>query len=414
MSQIEIEKALSELLSLLASNVNEEAKYQTYFETNPIVFKLMGFTDAYSHINLQSINGDHYIPDFLLKHENGLFEVSDVKLPFEPIIKKQKYRDEFYSKISSEYAGQLRNYASYFSEKGNRDFIAKNYGLEVNENPKKIMIVGRNENLDRFLVHDILNSRGHEFTLITYDDIAEYLSHSLRTSFISEKQYYGTSFLLILKLNEIFNKNEKYIIDFGDDNEKNRFSIFLDNQNNLAFRVIDNDNNDLIIKAIKKRSQFNFNEYFYLHCSVGCSDDYSIMEMYINGSRLEKREFRYSLYKSRGVHFRKRFLATDMNKNNGADLIYELVKCFNHNLNFYDRTTEDAEFFHRLSWTKSQNKLCTVHFDEKAATEIEHKLGQKTPLHQGLEALWDVQNIRIGGKFVSEHRKVSNQLYSKV
>lgn len=412
MSQKLIEHALKDLITLLLGEEDNESTFQEYFEANPIVFNLLGFTEAHPHMNLRSDDGLHLIPDFLLKRENGLYEVCDIKLPSEKIIKKQKNRNEFYSKIGSEFAGQLRNYANYFSEKQNRDYVAQNYSLYVNSNPNKLIIIGRNENLDRFVLHDILNSRGHEFTIITYDDIVEYLTHSLRTSFVSEKQFFGTSFLIILKLIEVENNHNKYIVDFGDDEHENRFSIYLDQKNNLAFRIIDPSNNDLIIKAFKNRGQFEFNKYFYLHCSVGCSKDYSIMEMYVNGARLEKREFQYSLYKSRGVNFINRLFAANIYKKNGASLYFELIKCFNHNLNFFDRTIEDTEFFRRLVWTNKQEKLCTVYFDENARMDIPYKYGQKSPVDPGLEGHWDIHTLHIDGKFVLDHRRDANQIFN--
>ncbi|NQU68320.1 MAG: DUF4263 domain-containing protein [Candidatus Marinimicrobia bacterium] len=414
MTQILIETALEKLKQLLESSINEESEYQKYFEANPIVFKLLGFKEAHPQLNLHSKNGEHLIPDFVLKHENGLYEICDVKLPSEKIVKKKRYRDEFYAKISSEYAGQLRNYASYFSDSLNREYIEKEYGLKINPNPRKIMIIGRNESLDRFVVHEILNSRGYEFTLITYDDIIEHLTYCLQTSFVSERQFFGTSFLIIMRIQDLAKEHDQFVIDFGDDDQKSRFSIFLDGNNNLCFRVIDSTGNDWSIKAFKNRDLFKFDEYFYLHCSVGCSPEYSIMEMYINGSRLEKREFNHSLFDGRGVHYKNRIFASDINKSNGSCLSFELIKCYNHNLNLNDRLREDSEFLRRLIWTASQHKLCTMFFGEGAFTEIKYDYGQKSPVNPGLEAHWDIHNLFDKGKSILEMRRELNQIFDDV
>ena len=274
------------------------------------------------------------------------------------------------------------------------------------------MIIGRNENINRFLIHEILSSRGHEFSLITYDDILEHLKYSLHKSFLSERQFFGTSLLIILKLLPNNTDHEQYIIDLGDNDFCNRFSILLDKNNNLCFRIIDKDNNDLIIKAFLNRKQFQLEEYFYLHCSVGCSSDYSIMEMYINGNRLEKRDLHYCVYKSRGFNYNKRFFSTDINKENGVKTFFEIIKCFNHNLNFIDRNIEDIEFFKRLEWVKGQDDLCTVYFGEDAFTEIPVKFGQTSTVPRGLEGLWDIHTLFIENKSILDHRKAKGQLYN--
>jgi len=411
MTQLAIEKAINDLEFHLSQNEYDEPLYQKYFESHPIVFELMGYKNIFPHIELITENKEIYIPDFILEHENGLFEVCDIKLPNEKIIKYQKNRDEFYAKIGTDFAGQLRNYSNYFNDSRNRKKIIDKYGLNINAAPQKILIVGRNKNIDRFLLHEILSSRGHEFSLITYDDILEHLYYSLHKSFLSEKQFFGTSLLIIFKLLPNETHHNQYIIDLGDDDSCNRFSIYLDDYSNLCFRVIDKFGNDIVIKAFFNRQQYQQEEYFYLHCSVGCSSEYSIVEMYINGNRLEKREMNYCLYQSRGFNFNRRFFAVDINKQNGVETFFEIIKCYNHNLNFHDRNIEDLEFFNRLSWVKKQIDLCTMYFDEKAFTEIPLKDGQTSTLPRGLEGLWDIHTLYFNGKSILEFRQEKGQVY---
>ena len=411
MTQFLIEKAIANLNTLLSQKEYAEPLYQKYFESHPIVFELMGYKNMFPHIELITDNKDSYIPDFILEREDGLYEVCDIKLPNEKIIKYKKNRDEFYAKIGTDFAGQLRNYSNYFDDSKNRKYILEKYGLNINKAPQKILIVGRNKNIDRFLLHEILTSRGHEFALITYDDILEHLHYSLNKSFLSEKQFFGTSLLIILKLLPNDTNHNQYIIDLGDDESCNRFSIYLDENNNLCFRVIDKFSNDIVIKAFFNRQQYQQEEYFYLHCSVGCSSEYSIMEMYINGNRLEKREMHYCLYKSRGFNFNQRFFAVDINNQNGVKAFFEIIKCYNHNLNFHDRNQEDSEFFNRLSWVKKQIDLCTMYFGENAFVEIPLQEGQTSTVPRGLEGLWDIHTLYFNGKSFLDYRIEKGQVY---
>lgn len=334
-----------------------------------------------------------------------MFEVCDIKLPNERIIKTTKNREEFYSKIGTNFAGQLRNYASYFNDYKNRLFVKQKYGIKVNKYPEKILIIGRNDNVDKFKVHEILDSRGHEFRLVTYDDILENLQHSLNNSYISEKQFFGSSFLILLKINLIKKGRDRFIIDLGDSERQNRFSIYLNTNDNLCFRVIDDEGNEFSITLPKTVKKIDSKSYFYLHCSVGCSENYSIMEMYINGVRIEKREFKYRLFKNRGLSFNKRFFSCDLIKCNGSEVSFELIKAFNHNLNLIDRSNEDNYFFRRLKWVNSIDDLCHVYFNEKAFSEIPYQYGQKSTLPPGVEGIWDVNDIYSDGLPEPAHYK---------
>ena len=107
-----IETAISELQNLLNQEHEGESSYQEFFEKYPIVFNLMGYKNVYPHIQLVA-EDKRFIPDFILEKQEGLFEICDIKLPTEKILKLTNNREEFYSKISTDYVGQLRNYASF-------------------------------------------------------------------------------------------------------------------------------------------------------------------------------------------------------------------------------------------------------------------------------------------------------------
>lgn len=414
MTQELIETAINHLKLLLdksSSNIQEK-DFQDYFVKNPIVFRLLGYKNAYPHVHLHS-EKSVLIPDFILQKENGLFEICDIKLPNEKIIRQKKNREEFYSKVGGEYAGQLRNYSTYFDDSINRQYVQERYNINVNKVPDRILIIGRNENINKHKIHEILTSRSHEFKLVTYDDVLENLIYSLDNSYISEKQFFGTSFLILLQLELLGNSSKQFIVDLGDDENQNRFSIFLSENKNLCFCVIDEEGNNFSITIPRTLDKLDLTKYFYLHCSVGCSDDYSIMELYLNGLRVEKREFTYRLFGNRGLSFKRRFFASDITKNNGSAVRFELIKAFNHNLNLFDRSIEDNYFFRRLKWVNSIVDICHVFYDEKAYGEILYRYGQKSTLPPGVEGVWDVNDFYIKGVPVSAHRKAKGEIFEQ-
>jgi hypothetical protein len=133
----QLEEAIVKLQSLLEEESLHEERFQEYFEKHTIVFESLGYIAQYPKIHLESGDSSMY-PDFILENQTSLFEIWDVKLPYEKIIKSKKYRDELYSKVSSEYAGQLREYSDFFDDSFNREMILKQYGINVQKKTKKI------------------------------------------------------------------------------------------------------------------------------------------------------------------------------------------------------------------------------------------------------------------------------------
>ena len=88
--KIKISNAILWLENLIENKVSKESKYQEYFEKNPIVFEVLGYTEFYPFTKQaeQRLPKDNYTdlqpePDFIVKNNNGIFEIFEIKTPID-------------------------------------------------------------------------------------------------------------------------------------------------------------------------------------------------------------------------------------------------------------------------------------------------------------------------------------------
>ena len=406
----QLEEAIVKLQSLLEEESLHEERFQEYFEKHTIVFESLGYIAQYPKIHLESGDSSMY-PDFILENQTSLFEIWDVKLPYEKIIKSKKYRDELYSKVSSEYAGQLREYSDFFDDSFNREMILKQYGINVQKKPKKYLIIGRNENLDRQRLHEIQTSRGHDIEIFTYDDILIVLKKRLLSASIPEQRLFGTSLLILLGIVKNDALKNRYIIDLGFEQRPERFSMHLDNNRSIYFTIIGSNG----IKYELESKLPGDENYFYLHCSIGCSDDISFLEFFINGNIVGSLEVPQRVFNARGFNYRKRFMNCDMNKSNFGYISPELTKVYNCQLDLKTRIREDECFFNRLNWLLSQPKIPTVTLENDTFVEYNiQKEGESSILDKNIVSLWDLNDFPFKGVHFRQIREQGGFDYSSL
>lgn len=395
-----IEKAIIELQSLLDQESLNEHAFQKYFENHPIVFQSLGYVNQYPKIELKDDENLLY-PDFILENQFGLFEIWDVKLPYEKIIKSKKNRDELYSKISSEYAGQLREYADFFDDTSNITSIKKRYDIELNKRPKKYLIIGRAVHLDKVKLHNILSARSYDINIITYDDIIYSLTRTLKSSSLSEQRFFGTAFLTLVSLGHKPINTRRYIIDLGYHNRPERFSGYVEN-NIIFFSLIGKDGIERNLSHTLQPS-----DYHYFHFSIGCSNSISFLELYVDGTRVESLEVSARLSDRRGFDFDQRFMNCDVNKENYGVISPELTKVYNCQLDLKTRILEDNCFLSRLEWIRSQPTSEKFVFKEGTFTEFKTGLtGQNVNLHKSIESLWDLNDYPYNGAYLRQVREL--------
>src|SRR5689334_22718770 len=137
-SKSELAQSIICLDKLLQKREKDEAKYQQFFEENPIVFRALGYRRAlpFTKRSGRSLPRDEYSqlkpePDFLVEKENNLFEIFEIKTPIakELIVDSNKYRERFTSEITS-YISQTVTYENYFTRNPmNREKVKELFGI---------------------------------------------------------------------------------------------------------------------------------------------------------------------------------------------------------------------------------------------------------------------------------------------
>src|ERR1043165_928292 len=127
----ELESSIHCLVELLQNDVTSENTYQRYFENNPIVFKVLGYSEAYPKPRFPLSDGEWLEPDFLLERPDGLFEILDLKTPQEKLISARKKHRTTLSKKVDEYLSQVETYSEYFDDQANCEKVRSLYSIEV-------------------------------------------------------------------------------------------------------------------------------------------------------------------------------------------------------------------------------------------------------------------------------------------
>ena len=153
-----------------------EKEFHTFFNEN----KHLLLREAYEYFIYEAKfyyndSKKHIEPDYIMKPKIPYysdFEVLEVKLPNEKLVKKNLFHQNLRSKFF-EYIGQVKDYEEYFQETDNLDQIIKN----LKSGPHKFsynLLIGRSKEKEEY--SDILSKRLKQFNsdyirIISYDDL---------------------------------------------------------------------------------------------------------------------------------------------------------------------------------------------------------------------------------------------------
>lgn len=331
MIRTELEDAINQLSHLLYEDESAEEKYQRYFEENPIVFKVLGYSNAYPKLRLPRSDGGWYEPDFLLERPDGLFEILDLKTPQEKLItSRRKSRERFYSKIE-DYISQVEEYAEYFNNSECRDLVRVNYSLDVQTSPEITIIVGIDRNVNKKLLHQLLSRRTHRPHIFTYDDVLSSLQFYHATLFGHTENLSGVAWYALLTPHKDAARKPQYIFDAGDDPSKNRWSIYINKHNALCFEVLDSEGSSYSISVRPGTRGFHFDTMCHIICEFGNSDSFSIMRILVNNRTAAEQQFQFPISIPSDLDFT---IGTDIEKKHfgsftlAACAIYKVVPNF--------------------------------------------------------------------------------------
>ena len=295
----EIEDAISSLQEFLLNEDSEEEKFQQWFENNPIAFTALWYKRFIPHPKFKLEREESLIPDFLVQRLDNIWEIFELKLPKTKILKDKKTRQTFYAPMS-EYIQQCIDYSNYFKDSSHRKEFNKSEDVDLRYEPNSVLVVGRNEGLERDKVFEHLKDRGNRVSVVTYDDIITQLEFYKAQCLEKYEDLKGFSIHLVMLLSKIHSEDKNQLVMVGASCEKNCISIYLNNEGSLCFEVIDSTGTSYISKVRQSNETFSYNQIMYCTFELGISDDYSITSIEINGkyyslNTIDRLEFDFNI-----------------------------------------------------------------------------------------------------------------------
>ena len=178
-----------------------------------------------------------------------------------------------------------------FSDQSSNDFrLFVSYDATINGETKNYYaffrwILDNNELREKnYICQDANRQEG----TLKYEDISQIFHMQNFISNILEN-FPGYSFDMIIELKDTLLQREKYILDLGYNENKDRISVFMTKDNDLCFRIIDSLENSY--EAIIKRNQniIDFKNPFYLNCEFGIKNNISFLRICIAGECIEQK-----------------------------------------------------------------------------------------------------------------------------
>ena len=282
MNRSNLEDAIVSLNELLSRGDPPEDDCQQWFETHPVVFECLGYSDNVPHPELTSSGVVLFIPDFLVRRaDNSLWEIFEIKTPDAGIIKSKKTRKDFYASLS-EYIAQCVEYSEYFDDTAHRVEFSQKHGFEVHKSPRRCLVAGSDDGLEQAQVHALLNQRSHSVQLLTYDNIAAKLEFYRTRQSGGFERLQGFSIHLLIRAERLVGE-ENFILDVGAQPEKNRVSLYVDVEDHLCFRLIDRSGNPQQIRLPTGVDSIAYDEWKYVIVEGGIGDDFTYLAVDVDG-----------------------------------------------------------------------------------------------------------------------------------
>lgn len=338
-----LSNAIIELEYLIKNNILKESRYQEYFEKNPIVFEVLGYTEFYPFTKQanQKLAKDDYSnlqpePDFIVKNDNGIFEIFEIKTPIDKkiTITRNEYRKRFTAEIVN-YISQTITYGDYFTRNPeNRKKLQDMYDIEIQEDLPQKIIIGLSKNFDQKEVHRLCNKYKDRIDIIAYDTILNHLENDYKKHYGQYEGVPGCSIHTIIKFDKNQEKGRNYFLDIAEDTNKNRLSIYLNNLNELCLEILSSDSKSTIINLHKDTVNI-FDNFVYISFEFGVLEQSFYLNISIDGEKYDERIIYFPI----DIDFSnaKIFIATDINLEKWSNLKLGRFVYYDHTITFKER-----------------------------------------------------------------------------
>jgi len=274
-----LEAAVIRLEQLLADSNASEDDFQQLFEEHPVVLETLGYVRWTAKPRLPLEGERRYEPDFLAERHDSRVEIIDLKTPYERLVISPNRRERFTAKVN-EYVAQVHEYDEYFEDHENRQRCEELHGFVVAKHPPKLIIVGRDEDTDKWAVWRQLDRLASSLSIITYDDVRAALLREHAKLTLAPESLAGSSFLAHIEFSRLNVRRRKYLLDLMGD-AGNRLSIYLDEDDRLSLEVTTASGERLIAPTVEQPGRFEIGPPLLLQFDVGSNRDLGILQIRI-------------------------------------------------------------------------------------------------------------------------------------
>ncbi|NEQ44168.1 MAG: DUF4263 domain-containing protein [Leptolyngbya sp. SIOISBB] len=220
---------------------NSERDYQSFFESHPIVFQVLGYDvfQSYEKSSIAKIPFDEDKdftpePDFLCANlDSCRLTIFELKTPFvKPlVVQRADGKRRKLTAFSESYISQAVEYVE--SIRGNnkaREIVKSDLSLERISTYCIVVAIGLQKDNDIAEVSRILENRKTSTSFLYYDQLLEKLiqSYSINRKYVKGSKGWTFTYHIVLDREQRFDRS--YIADYGS-LENNRLSIFIENKN---------------------------------------------------------------------------------------------------------------------------------------------------------------------------------------
>ncbi len=293
MNDLELWNAIYSLYELLIEEENSEAKYQNFFESNPVVFKILGFTSFQSYekssgkqLPFDQDRNFRPEPDFLCANlESSVVTIFELKTPFvSPLVIERADGNRRKLNANAEtYVSQATEYAESIRENSNtREIVKKDLFLKDISSYRIILVYGLAQNNDMSNVTRILENRKVPTTFLCYDMLLEKMADAYLNARKATEELPGISIVYHLMIDKEQSFDRAFIADHGT-SQKNRLSVFVEN-NYIVYQCIDSEGDIYVCKA-----SAIYDKPIYLRFEFAPNSDGIYMSLNVNNEEQDLR-----------------------------------------------------------------------------------------------------------------------------
>lgn len=282
----------------------------------------LNYKDSIPHPALRAFNDEKYYPDFIVNSLDDTWEIFELKLPYEKLLKDRDRRNTFYAKVYS-YLEQCVEYSDFFADNTNRLNFENDYRFSIPTPPNGNLIIGRDADLDRYELLKILNRHSRKIRILTYDDIIRHIEFDKAKVLGRYEKVDGLTIHFVITIRETDYPNQ--ILFLGNKTESNAISLLINLEGSLVIRLKDKKGNLHETSISSDKSKFEFDKPMYFLIELGLTTEYTVYSVDVNGhygsvGRIEKIDFDTTELISNMV------IGSDCQGNNNSEFdLYEFI-----------------------------------------------------------------------------------------